>query len=84
MASGPKVNWRGTSPPELIKQVDVSEPPDLRGFMSIATMTTGKSLQLAGPSVPGRDLSAYITSVNSIAVLTVEQERELAKKVMWA
>lgn len=48
--------------------------------MSIATMTTGKSLQLAGPSVPGRDLSAYITSVNSIAVLTAEQERELADR----
>ncbi|MDO8907353.1 MAG: RNA polymerase sigma factor RpoH [Pseudohongiella sp.] len=43
-------------------------------------MTTGKSLQLAGPSVPGRDLSAYITSVNSIAVLTAEQERELADR----
>ncbi|MDP1757822.1 MAG: sigma-70 factor domain-containing protein, partial [Pseudohongiella sp.] len=41
---------------------------------------TGKSLQLAGPSVPGRDLSAYITSVNSIAVLTAEQERELANR----
>lgn len=48
--------------------------------MSIATMTTGKSLQLAGPSVPGRDLSAYITSVNSIAVLSAEQERELADR----
>ncbi|MBU2038152.1 MAG: RNA polymerase sigma factor RpoH [Gammaproteobacteria bacterium] len=43
-------------------------------------MTTGKSLQLAGPSVPGRDLSAYITSVNSIAVLSAEQERELADR----
>lgn len=48
--------------------------------MSVATMMTGKSLQLAGPSVPGRDLSAYITSVNSIAVLTAEQERELANR----
>ena len=46
--------------------------------MSVATMMAGKSLQIAGPSVPGRDLSAYITSVNSIAVLTAEQERELA------
>jgi len=48
--------------------------------MSVATMMTGKSLQIAGPSVPGRDLSAYITSVNSIAVLTAEQERELAER----
>jgi len=48
--------------------------------MSVATMMTGKSLQIAGPSVPGRDLSAYITSVNSIAVLTAEQERELADR----
>ena len=48
--------------------------------MSVATMMAGKSLQIAGPSVPGRDLSAYITSVNSIAVLTAEQERELADR----
>lgn len=48
--------------------------------MSVATMMTGKSLQIAGPSVPGRDLSAYITSVNSIAVLAAEQERELADR----
>jgi RNA polymerase sigma-32 factor len=46
-------------------------------------MTTGKSLQLLGPSVPGRDLTAYITSVNSIAVLSVEQERELANQYFY-
>src|SRR5690554_504574 len=43
-------------------------------------MTTGKSLQLVGPIVPGRDLAAYITSVSSIPVLTPEQELELANQ----
>jgi RNA polymerase sigma-32 factor len=42
-------------------------------------MTIGKSLQVINPTTPGRDLSAYIASVNSIAVLTPEQERGLAE-----
>jgi RNA polymerase sigma-32 factor len=41
-------------------------------------METSKSLQIIGPIVPGRDLTAYIASVNSVAVLTPEMERELA------
>ena len=40
---------------------------------------TGTSLQAFdpsfGPNTPGRDLSAYMTSVNSIAILTPEHER---------
>ncbi len=46
-------------------------------------MNTGKSLQVIGPTSPGRDLTAYITSVNSIAVLTPELERELAKQYYY-
>ena len=46
-------------------------------------MNTGKSLQTFDPTTPGRDLSAYITSVNSIAVLTPEQELELAKQYYY-
>lgn len=46
-------------------------------------MTTGKSLQLVSPAVPGRDLTAYITSVNSIPVLTPEQELELANQYYY-
>ena len=46
-------------------------------------MNSGKSLQLMGPIVPGRDLTAYIASVNSIAVLTPEQERELANQYFY-
>ncbi|MEX1058596.1 MAG: RNA polymerase factor sigma-32, partial [Natronospirillum sp.] len=33
--------------------------------------------------VPGRDLNAYITSVNSIAVLSAEEELELANKYYY-
>ncbi|MCG8413217.1 MAG: RNA polymerase sigma factor RpoH, partial [Pseudomonadales bacterium] len=46
-------------------------------------MSTGKSLQVIDPTTPGRDLTAYIASVNSIAVLTPEQELELAKQYYY-
>ncbi|WP_058023426.1 RNA polymerase sigma factor RpoH [Pseudohongiella spirulinae] len=46
-------------------------------------MTTGRSLQLVGPAVPGRDLTAYIASVNSIPVLSAEEERELANQYYY-
>ena len=46
-------------------------------------MSNGKSLQVMGPVVPGRDLTAYIASVNSIAVLTPEQEKELANQYFY-
>ena len=43
----------------------------------------GKNLQVIDPTTPGRDLTAYIASVNSIAVLTPELERELAKQYYY-
>ncbi|MCY4358957.1 MAG: RNA polymerase sigma factor RpoH [Gammaproteobacteria bacterium] len=43
-------------------------------------MSTGKGLQLMELATPGRDLTAYIATVNSIAVLTPEQELELARQ----
>ena len=46
-------------------------------------MSTGKNLQVILPTLPGRDLTAYITSVNSIAVLTPELERELANQYYY-
>jgi len=46
-------------------------------------MNIGKSLQVIGPTSPGRDLTAYISSVNSISVLTPELERELAKQYYY-
>lgn len=46
-------------------------------------MSTGKSLQVITPTAPGSDLTAYIASVNSIAVLTSEQERELARQYYY-
>lgn len=46
-------------------------------------MSTGKNLQVIDPITPGRDLTAYIASVNSIAVLTPEHERELAKQYYY-
>ncbi len=46
-------------------------------------MSTGKSLQVISPTAPGSDLTAYIATVNSIAVLTPEQERELARQYYY-
>jgi len=46
-------------------------------------MSTGKDLQVIDPTTPGRDLTAYIASVNSIAVLTPELERELANQYYY-
>jgi len=46
-------------------------------------MNISKSLQVMDPMVPGRDLTAYIASVNSIAVLTPEQEKELANQYYY-
>ena len=46
-------------------------------------MKTGKNLQVIDPITPGRDLPAYIASVNSIAVLTPEHELELAKQYYY-
>lgn len=46
-------------------------------------MTTSKNLQVIDPTTPGRDLTAYIASVNSIAVLTPEHEKELANQYYY-
>lgn len=46
-------------------------------------MNTSTNLQVIDPTTPGRDLSAYIASVNSIAVLTPELERELANQYYY-
>lgn len=46
-------------------------------------MNTGKNLQVIDPTTPGRDLTAYIASVNSIAVLTPELEKELAEQYYY-
>jgi RNA polymerase sigma-32 factor len=49
----------------------------------ITTQAPGKHLQIFDTMVPGRDLSAYITAVNSIAILTAEEERELANQYYY-
>lgn len=46
-------------------------------------LNTGKNLQVFDPTAPGRDLTAYMSSVNSIAVLSPEQELELAKQYYY-
>ncbi|PCI76572.1 MAG: RNA polymerase sigma factor RpoH [SAR86 cluster bacterium] len=46
-------------------------------------MSTANSLQVFDPTTPGQDLTAYISSVNSIAMLTPEQELDLAKQYYY-
>jgi RNA polymerase sigma-32 factor len=43
----------------------------------------GKQLQVLGTMVPGRDLGAYITAVNGIAMLSAEEEQELAREYYY-
>jgi RNA polymerase sigma-32 factor len=52
------------------------------GLMSLK-YSTGKDLQVIDTMVPGRDLNAYITAVNGIAVLTAEEELELANQYYY-
>jgi ABC-type branched-subunit amino acid transport system ATPase component len=42
-----------------------------------------KQLQVFETMVPGRDLGAYITAVNGIAILTAEEEQELANQYYY-
>jgi len=44
---------------------------------------TGKQLQVFDTMVPGRDLGAYITAVNGIAILTAEEEQALANQYYY-
>ncbi|PCJ24018.1 MAG: RNA polymerase sigma factor RpoH [SAR86 cluster bacterium] len=46
-------------------------------------MNRNKSLKAFDPTTPGQDLTAYMASVNSIAVLTPELELELAKQYYY-
>ncbi len=49
----------------------------------MAKQTAGKQLQVFDTMVPGRDLSAYITSVNGIAILTADEEKDLANQYYY-
>ncbi len=44
---------------------------------------TATALQTVWPASPGRDLTAYIASVNNIAMLSPEQELELAREYFY-
>ena len=45
--------------------------------------STGKELQIIDNMVPGRDLNAYITAVNGIAILSAEEELDLANQYYY-
>ncbi len=49
----------------------------------MSTIQIGKQLQVIDTMVPGRDLNAYIAAVNSIPVLTAEEEQELARQYYY-
>ncbi len=38
----------------------------------------GKQVQVLDSMVPGHDLGAYVTAVNRVAILSADEERELA------
>lgn len=45
--------------------------------------STGKDMQVLGTMVPGHDLGAYVTNVNRFAILTADEERELANQYYY-
>lgn len=51
--------------------------------MLLDTIEDGRQMQIADAMVPGRDLNAYITAVNSFAILTADEEQELARKYFY-
>ena len=51
--------------------------------MSHESVTKSKQLQAFDTMVPGRDLNAYITAVNSVAILTAEEEQDLANRYYY-
>jgi RNA polymerase sigma-32 factor len=54
----------------------------IRGLIK-KVMASGKNLQLVHPTMPGRDLTAYMASVNGISVLTPEEEKDLANQYYY-
>jgi len=48
-----------------------------------ADTAPGKGLAVLDSMVPGHDLGAYVTAVNRIAILSAEEERELANKYFY-
>ena len=54
----------------------------IRGLLK-KVMISGKNLQIVHPTMPGRDLTAYMASVNGISVLTPEEEKNLANQYYY-
>jgi RNA polymerase sigma-32 factor len=54
----------------------------IRGLLK-KVMASGKNLQIVHPTMPGRDLTAYMASVNGISVLTPEEEKDLANQYYY-
>ena len=54
----------------------------IRGLIK-KVMALGKDLQIVHPTMPGRDLTAYMASVNGISVLTPEEEKVLANQYYY-
>ena len=60
-----------------------TETTESRTSLMTVNQTPGKQLQIIDTMVPGRDLNAYITAVNGIAVLSAEEELELANQYYY-
>lgn len=54
------------------------KPRETRKSSLMIKNATGKQLQVLDTMLPGKDLGAYITAVNGIAILSPEEELELA------
>ena len=65
-----------------IQKNDYKHRESNKGLMTLET-SNSKELQLIDTMVPGRDLNAYISAVNGIAILSAEEELELANQYYY-
>ena len=65
-----------------IQKNDYNHRESNKGLMTLET-SNSKELQLIDTMVPGRDLNAYISAVNGIAILSAEEELELANQYYY-
>lgn len=61
---------------DLDIEIDASEEEEM-------VSSNGKGLAVLESIVPGHDLGAYVTAVNRIAILSAEEERELANQYYY-
>jgi RNA polymerase sigma-32 factor len=64
-------------------ELELDELQDADEDSSTARQGSSKQVAVTDTMVPGHDLGAYITAVNRIAILSADEERELANRYFY-